>query len=145
MKTHNYVGMELRSLFNMIRRNRAEMSAKCATDPSTILHYQTIAFLHLNQGKDIFQRDIEQQFEVRRPTATKFLQLMEQNGLITRENVENDARLKKILLTEKGKKLSGTAMKKLVQFENQLTKGLTDEETEAFLLTIHKIKKNLSD
>ena len=53
------------------------------------------------EGKDVFQKDLEQSFMIRRSTATEILKIMEKNELITKESVEHDARLKKIVLTEK--------------------------------------------
>ena len=45
-------------------------------------------------GRDVYQRDIEQWFNIRRSSVTALLQGMEQDGFITRCAVEKDARLK---------------------------------------------------
>ena len=50
---------------------------------------------------DIYQKDIEKAFQIRRSSATGILQLLEKNGFIYRETVEWDARLKKLLPTPK--------------------------------------------
>ena len=44
-------------------------------------------------GRDVYQRDIEQWFNIRRSSVTALLQGMEQDGFITRCAVEKDARL----------------------------------------------------
>lgn len=49
----------------------------------------------------VFQRDVENAFDLSRSTATGILQLMEKNGLILRENMASDARLKSLIPTEK--------------------------------------------
>ena len=56
---------------------------------------------------EIYQKDIEQEFKVSRATASNMLQLMERKGLIVRESVSCDARLKKISLTRKRKRNFG--------------------------------------
>ena len=61
-----------------------------------------IGYLYQNRDKEVFQRDIQEQFSIRRSTVTGILQLMEKNGLITRSSVERDARLKKLELTPPG-------------------------------------------
>ena len=54
-------------------------------------------------GRDVYQRDIEQWFNIRRSSVTALLQGMEQDGFITRCAVEKDARLKRLVATEKGR------------------------------------------
>ena len=56
-----------------------------------VLHY--ILFQSLRC--DIYQRDVEKEFQIRRSTVTGTLQLLEKKGFIRRESVEWDARLKK--------------------------------------------------
>ena len=55
------------------------------------------------QGRDVYQRDIEQWFNIRRSSVTAMLQGMEQDGFITRSAVAKDARLKRLIATEKGR------------------------------------------
>ena len=47
-------------------------------------------------GRDVYQRDIEQWFNIRRSSVTAMLQGMEQDGFLTRCAVEKDARLKRL-------------------------------------------------
>ncbi|AKP67858.1 MarR family winged helix-turn-helix transcriptional regulator [Companilactobacillus ginsenosidimutans] len=55
---------------------------------------------------NIFQKNIENEFNIRRPSATSALKLMEKRDLLVRVPMENDARLKRIILTPKARKLS---------------------------------------
>ena len=71
-----------------------------------------IGYLSEHEGKDVFQRDLEEEFSVRRSTATGILQLMEKNELITREPVSHDARLKKLVLTPKAIEIQKRLLKK---------------------------------
>ena len=50
---------------------------------------------------DVYQKDVEQEFRIRRSTATVMLQSLEQKGYLVRVASTEDARLKRILLTEK--------------------------------------------
>ena len=52
---------------------------------------------------DIYQKDVEKEFQIRRSTATGTLQILEKNGFIRREPVKQDARLKKLVPTDKAK------------------------------------------
>lgn len=142
MKTKKTIGMELRSLNLILRRGKLSSKFK-HEDSITMMQGRIVTYLFINRNKDVFQRDIEQAFEIRKPTVTKLLQTMEKNGMITRHGVDYDARLKKILLTEKGVQLHDEMINRIKGFEETLTKGLTEEEIETFIMIIEKIKKNL--
>ena len=47
----------------------------------------------------VLQRDIEQEFNIQRSTATVILQRMEKKGLIQRKKADQDARQKQVMLT----------------------------------------------
>ena len=102
-----------------------------------------IGYLADNQGRDIFQRDLEEEFSVRRSTASKVLKLMEQKGLIRRESVPYDARLKKLVLTDTALEMHSHVVRDSERLEAKLTKGLTDEELQTFFAIAEKIKDNL--
>lgn len=52
--------------------------------------------------RNIFQKDIEQEFSISRATVSNLVQLVEKKGYISREAISEDARLKKLVLTNKG-------------------------------------------
>ena len=64
---------------------------------SRVMHY----ILEHGQDGPVFQRDVEAAFNLSRSTTTNILQLMEKNGIIRREGVDYDARLKRLVPTEK--------------------------------------------
>lgn len=112
---------------------------------TTHVHMMAMGYIYQNQDRDIFQRDLEKALSVRRPTATNILKRMEKQGFITREPVPGDARLKKIVLTDKAKKHSQNMDSKTNDFEEKLTKGLTKQEIETFIKIIEKMKKNMEE
>ena len=59
---------------------------------SRVMHY----ILEHGQDGPVFQRDVEAAFNLSRSTTTNILQLMEKNGIIRREGVDYDARLKRL-------------------------------------------------
>ena len=96
------VGFEIHRTEHMMSR-RLEAGVKAeGIDEITLSHGWIIRFLYENRERDIYQKDIEKYFLVGRSTVTNSIQLMEKKGLVRREFVECDARLKKVLLTEKG-------------------------------------------
>lgn len=83
----------------------------------TGVHGWLIHFLY-DQTEPVYQRDIEKRLCIRRSTVTATLNRMEKNGLIVRESVPEDARLKRIVLTEKAISLHNDVEKEC-QFLNR--------------------------
>ncbi len=142
MNENRHLGFEIRTLNNCVKR--FVQSVKPAElDKSTGVHGWAIRYFYENRDKDIFQRDFEARFSIRRSTATNMLKLMEKNGIIIRKKVSYDARLKKIVLTEKAIEIHKKATENIVKIENTLLKGITDEELKIFYSVSDKIKANL--
>lgn len=97
-----------------------------------------------SRSRDVFQRDLEKEFSIRRSTATVMLQNMEQKGFIVRVPVERDARLKKIVLTDKAIELHNAIRRSIDVFNTYLEAGITQEEKEAFFRILDKITENLT-
>lgn len=144
MTHRNNIGFEIRTLSNLIKRRVQNSSAISESNKLTGMHGFIIGYLYENlDKKEIFQRDIEAEFSIRRSTATGILQLMEKNNLITREPVDYDARLKKLVLTSKAIAIHESVTKEINEIEAQLTKGLTEEEINIFVATLEKLKRNI--
>ena len=150
MKEEN-IGAELRALNISLLRYLAKHKVRTNKEKSDYpdetrgLQIWVIDYLIKNQDEDIFQRDLEKEFVMRRSTATNFVKKMEQAGLIRRESVAYDARLKKIILTDKAFELQAGMMAKKKEFETLLRGDLSEAEIKQFIATIQKIKHNLQE
>ena len=104
-------------------------------DRATLMHTWILGFLQNRQdaGKDTFQKDIETEFSINRSTTSEMLKLMCKNGMISRVPVDYDARLKKIVLTEKSLKFNQELSRKMNELDKILIKGLPESEVETFL------------
>lgn len=105
---------------------------------------RTLHFL-LAQSEDVFQKDIEEEYSIRPSTATELLKQMEKNGLIVREPVSYDNRLKKIVLTDKALMYQHQVVDDLTTLEETLIKGIPKAELEVFFEVIKKMMDNLSE
>ena len=137
------VGKELRSLNNLILRHFENSPQRKKIETVTGTNGWIIVYLSRNQDRDIFQKDLETQFGITRSTASKVLNLMERKGLVQREKVACDARLKKIVLTQKALELSDMMNKGAAYFERTLTNGFTEDEQDTLLDYIQRMKNNL--
>lgn len=129
------------TLSNLIRRKIDSLEGIDGLTPSQngILHF----ILSRYRERDLFQKDVEEEFNLRRPTATEILKLMEKKGLIYREEVPYDARCKKIIATEKGVRLEEQVLKDILGMERLVTGGIPREELDAFIATGMKMINNL--
>ena len=137
------IGIELRSLNNLIMRYMENHSSKPRVDAITGTNGWIIGFLAKNQDRDIFQRDLEQVFGITRSTASKVINLMEKKDLIRRESVPQDARLKKLVLTPKALKISEIMREDSNQLDRTLVAGFSDEELRHLYSYIDRMKHNV--
>ena len=142
MLKNRHLGFEIRTINNLIKRY-FEQHKPQEFNESTGVHGWAIRYFYENRDKEIFQRDFESRFSIRRSTATNMLKLMEKNGIINRVSVDYDARLKKIVLTEKAIQIHKKATQNIETFEKTLRQGITDEELTSFYNVLDKIKANL--
>ncbi|MCQ5128975.1 MarR family transcriptional regulator [Butyricicoccus faecihominis] len=138
------IGAELGMLNNLIKRQMACMMAGSDIDCITGMQSMVLHYLIQSEGQgDRFQKDIETQFAMRRSTATGILQLMEQHGLVRREQSAHDARLKRLVLTDKARALNQEIHQGLEATEALMQRGVTQEELEIWFAVCEKIRVNL--
>ncbi len=70
---------------------------------------------------------------------------MEQKGFIERVSVENDARLKKIVLTEKAVDIHKRITREIENREKRMRNGIADEELKIFFKVIQKVTANMEE
>lgn len=100
---------------------------------------------HNSEKRDIFQRDIEEELNIRRSSVTSILKLMEKNGHIRRVSVSEDARLKKIIITEKGIDIQKNAYDCILKFEKEISDELSPEEKNFLTAILNRLSENIKD
>ena len=108
------------------------------------LQARILGFVEYNDylGKDVYQKDIEAEFKIRRSSVSSVLDTMEKNGYVRRVSVLSDARLKKLVLTEKAKTTGIQYRNNLDEFEAILEEGLSPEEISVFKTVRAKVVEN---
>ena len=145
MQHEKNIGFNVRRLTNYIKRDIEKSSASGKIILPKGVNGWAIHYFYDNREKEIFQRDFEQRFSIRRSTASNILKTMEQNGFIQRVSVESDARLKRIILTEKAIKIHEEIMKDIERRELRLRRGINEEEIDQFLSMVNRFIANLED
>lgn len=93
--------------------------------------------------EEVYKKDIEKYFNIRRSTATGLLNSLEKNGYITKEPVENDKRMKKIKATEHAYSTVEKIDNHVIQLEKIMLDGIDEKEVKQFRDTISKMTLNL--
>ena len=140
-----YIGAEVKALTHAFRRQFTEAIRQAGAEDLSTMQGHIISYLYYFRDKDIFQRDIEETFNITRSSVTGIVKLMEEKGYLTRQSVQGDARLKKLTLTPKGLEHHQRAMAAIDQVEADAVLGLSQEEIDLFYSLCTRIRTNLSD
>ena len=130
---------QLHRVDNLIFRRLNQFSRANGVEQTTPMHGWIIEYLYRHRDEPVFQRDIEREFSITRSTVTNILQLMERKGYITRQSVEQDARLKQLVLTEKGRQFHEDTMRAFHQTDENVAGLLTEEENTELLRLLNKL------
>ena len=142
MQQHT-LGYEIRTLSNLLKRKVCEVAPPPDENSVTQMQGQIAGYLYNNRNREVFQKDLEENFCIRRSTASRYLKAMEANGMVQRVPVAADARLKRLILTPKAISFHDAIEEKIQAVERIMARGLTEDELAQFYETIAKIKKNL--
>ena len=143
--SQRHIGRDLHRLDNCIGRFLFRQSGEIRTDDEvTGTNMRIIRFLKMNENRDIYQKDVEKEFGITRSTASRVLVLMEEKDLVRRCSVESDARLKKLVLTEKSSRMADRMREIGEKTDEKLLEGFTEEEKETLSLFIDRMTQNMS-
>lgn len=112
-------------LANKQRREfeRLSFPQKFSAAQGRVLHFL------LNSPKDLIcQKDIEDEFGLRPPSASSIIKSMEENNLILRVSSDKDARVKHIHLTDTAMKHADEINENMHQLDQRLTEGISPED-----------------
>ena len=138
------IGHEIRSIQRMIH-HRVEKFREESGNTLTFVQMRTLSFLLKNQEKDVYQKDVEQELNIRRSTATEILNVLERDGYLQRMAVESDKRLKKLLVTDKAIDLGMRVFEDMQMIEKLLIQNIAQEDLDVFFRVTAQIKKNLKE
>ena len=134
-----YLGILINKIANQLKRKMD----KEMNENYNLTKTQSLVLSYINSNKEIYQKDIEKRFSIRRSTATEILNLMEKRNLIKRIPSKIDKRINIIEITEEGIKLEKVGKEKIKELEKHMTKSLTKEEKKELIRLLEKVEQNL--
>ena len=139
------VGKEISRLAHTLYRTLYNCHADSFSEGISGANIRIIRFLADHKDRDIFQKDIEEEFSVRRSTVSKVLALMEDKGLIERKAVQSDARLKRLVLTARGEEIVRITTDAAIATESRLIEGFSEEELLTLRSFLNRMMQNLGE
>jgi DNA-binding MarR family transcriptional regulator len=89
--------------------------------------------------------DLAARLHVATPTVVKMATRMEAAGLVTRRRDERDARLVRLYLTDRGRKLEQPIQAARAELQQRATAGLTRDERRQMESALRKMIRNLEE
>ena len=93
----------------------------------------------------ISQKDIAEYCGKDKTSVTKIIDTLEKKNLVVRVTDQLDHRVKRVVLSQKGRELFLSALPVMAQTRDELRSGISDKEIEALKSILNKIYKNLND
>lgn len=142
MEKHE-IGKYIQIVSRQIKRNMDETLSQYNV---TGVQSMVIGYIYKKSRKgEVFAKDIEEEFDMRKATVTGIIQLMETNGLIERKAKEGDCRLKSIVLTPKALEIKTVVKKQIDIEEKNIVNEMTKEEQKQFLELLKRASSNLEN
>ena len=130
--------MKIKGISNLIHQELG--TNRDTVHPGTMMQKMFLGYLEVHEDQPVFQKDLESAFHIRRSTATGILR----DGLIVREPVEGDARLKRLVLTPIAIEQLAQMQQDILRVEQKVTAGLTGEELKTLYVLLDKVIENLT-
>lgn len=140
-----HMGHLIHMLSHQMKRRSNGIISAIHNDDLTVMQKYVLKFVLMESvHRDLYQKDIEEEFQIRKSTVTGIVQLMEKHGYICRESVAKDARLKRIVPTAKAEELRPSILEHIQETELHLIKGISEEDVLICKKVLCQMYHNLS-
>lgn len=137
-----HMGKLIHMLSHEMKRNHP--IDKVIQDDLTIMQKLILKFILLEtMHRDIYQKDIEEEFQIRKSTVTGYVQLLEKNGYLIRESVKEDARKKRLVPTEKAESIRQAILEDIKINEKRMEEGIPKEDVATCKQVLYHVLQNL--
>lgn len=140
----NYHIIQIMCVMNQLHRLAIHQTEQEPPPGFTISQLAAVGFLFYQGDQEVYQRDLENFFKLRRSTVSSLLNTLEKKDILCRVPVPHDARLKRLVLTPKGREIGAQVQKQFLLLNRLLIQGLTPEEQETFARILKKVEHNLN-
>ncbi len=139
------IGPEIKALNRQLHRFIQNAPHIAEMDRVAGTYGWIIGFVAKHAGEVIYQKDVEKEFGLSRSGASRAIGFLEEKGLIRRESVPEDARLKKLVLTEKGQEMELGIHSDFAWMNRALINGFSEEELEQLTSYLKRLQRNMKE
>ena len=103
-----------------------------------------LMLIHLSKNDGATQSELVRVTRMKAPTISVALRHMENEGLVERVADAEDQRVTHVYITEKGRRADAENLARVKQVDAIMMEGISDEEAEAMMVTLCKMRENLA-
>lgn len=137
------VAIDIKVLNNLILRDLEQRSRLMAGDVISGVNGMIMGYILTHSDREVYQRELEDEFGLTRSTISKVVNLMERKGLIERVPAEHDARQRLLRLTESARELAGKIQQESAMVSTRLLKDFDESEIDALTGYIGRMTQNM--
>ena len=141
----SYQIVQIITIVNQLHRLTQTTDGALCPPGMTMSQLMCVAFIAFQKDADVYQKDIETCFKLRRSTVSSLLNTLERKELIRRDPVPHDARLKKLTLTEEGRRVAEYVQDTVARLNQQLVWDLDPGERETLSRLLSRIQAGLAE
>lgn len=141
----NQTMLALRMVNAGIRRQIEAFRSRNGLEAAAGTNGWVLGYLAEHETEDVYQRDLEKELGVCRSGVSKIVAALEKEGLLERSRVASDDRLKKLILTERGRAYTEQIREDCRRLEAMLTRGFSAEESAQLQAYLLKLQQNLNE
>ena len=130
-----------KALMHIPRLHKIRMSSHFSDMEIFACQLPTLHYIAKNNNPT--QRELADGFQVAPPTMTAMIKRLEKGGYIVRNPDENDARIMRVSLSEKGRKMEQKTKQAFKIIEKELLSGFDKNEKAQLLGYLQRIAENL--
>ena len=125
------------------RKMRRCFAGYFADTPLTSIQGLTLHYIIVEaQYRDVFPKDLEDFLEIKGSSVNSLINNLEKNGYLRRENISNDGRYKKLVLTDKACAIREDIVSRVTAYMKNMFAGIPEEDLAVFERVITKMTGN---
>ncbi len=138
-----HIGHTIKTLSHLLHRSMTKLLKLEEESSGSVVQSHLLGYFAHHQKNRMLQSELQQHLGIRRSTMTNILKGMERDGLIMREDSQEDKRQKWVVLTEPAKQKCAEHFHLVQEFELTMRQGLSEEQLQQFFAIADTIRRNL--
>lgn len=137
-KPEKYIGYWINKVERTIKKihDRRFQEYGITVSQASLLH-------QLWQRDGMTQKEIQDKLSMRGASVSGLVDVLLKKGFIERKQDEEDARYKRLYLTEKGREIEGKTIRLMRSLDEEIMEGFSEEEAAMLICWMRKLQCNL--